>query len=95
MPDKSFSRENSSRRPSRLSTIKPFMLHFLVSGEAMTAAGAFTAAADGRTFTRGARINDLIFLTAAFWTTHKTTSNCGYMFVTHSILWCQGWLFTK
>jgi hypothetical protein len=60
----------------------------------MMAAGAFAAAADGRAFTRGTRINDLIFLATAFGTTHKTTSNCGYTFVTHRILWVKQWLFT-
>jgi hypothetical protein len=39
--------------------------------------GTFAAAANRGSFARGARINDLIFLTAALGTTHKTTANCG------------------
>jgi hypothetical protein len=72
-----------------------FMFHFLVGGEAMGAAGAFAAAADGCAFTRSTRINDLIFLTAAFGTTHKTTANCGYMFVTYWILWVKFMLIRR
>jgi hypothetical protein len=58
----------------------------------VAADGAFTATADGRAFSGGTRIYDFIFLTTAFRTTHKTTSNCGYTFVAHSILRCQGWV---
>jgi hypothetical protein len=70
------------------------VLDFLVSGEAVAAFGAFAAAADGRAFTRGARINDLVVLITAFWATHKTTANCGCIFVTHWILWVNTQLFT-
>src|SRR5262249_50762431 len=53
-------------------------LDFLVSREAMTAFRAFAAAADRSSFTRSARINDFIVLTAAFRTTHRSaTANCG------------------
>jgi hypothetical protein len=52
------------------------------------------AAADGRAFARGARINDLVILITAFWATHKTTANCGCTFVTHWVLWVKLCLFT-
>jgi hypothetical protein len=61
----------------------------------MIAADAFAAAADGRAFPRGSRINDLVFQTAAFGATHKTTANCGRTFVSHSILRCQGTVIHK
>jgi hypothetical protein len=63
---------------------------FLVSGETVLAGGTFTAAADGRPFTRGARIYHLIILTTALRATHKTTSNCGWLFLAHKALWRQG-----
>jgi hypothetical protein len=66
------------------------MLDFFVGGEAVGALQAFAAAADGRTFPGGTRIDDFIFLATALGATHKTTSNCGCLFVTHIILWCQG-----
>jgi hypothetical protein len=71
------------------------MFKFLISRKTVAAFGTFAAAANRRSFTRGARINDLIVLTTAFWATHKTTANCGYMFVTHKILWCQGRVIHK
>jgi len=37
----------------------------------------FAAAADGRAFPRGTRINDFVFLTTAIGTAHKTTPNGG------------------
>jgi hypothetical protein len=55
----------------------------------MIALGTFTAAANGRTFPGGTRINDLIFLTTALGATHKTTGNGGCTFVTHKSLGCQ------
>jgi hypothetical protein len=63
---------------------------FLVGGETVLAGGAFAAAADGRTFTRGTRINDLVILATAFGATHKTTANGGWLFVAHQALWRQG-----
>ena len=65
------------------------MFNFLVSGEPVAAAETLAASADGRAFSGGSRVNDLIFLATALGTTHKTTSNCGHLFVAHSILRCQ------
>ena len=50
---------------------KTFVLDFLVSGEAMSATGAFTAAADGGPFPRSTRINDLVILATALRAAHK------------------------
>src|SRR5471032_306034 len=77
--------------PVALQNHETLVLDFLVSGEAVAAFGAFAAAADGRAFARGARINDLVILITAFWATHKTTANCGCTFVTHWILWVKKW----
>jgi hypothetical protein len=66
------------------------VLDFFVGGETVMAGGTFAAAADGRAFSGGARVNDFVFLTSALGATHKTTAYCGSSFVTHKALWCQG-----
>jgi hypothetical protein len=49
---------------------KPFVLNHFVSGIAMTALQTLTASPNGRSFAGGTRIDDLIVLIAALWTTH-------------------------
>jgi hypothetical protein len=75
--------------PVALQNHQTLVLDFLVSGEAVSTPGTLAAAANGRAFARGARINDLVILITAFWATHKTTANCGCSFVAHFILWVK------
>jgi hypothetical protein len=72
-----------------------FVLNFFIGGKAMLTLGTFATAANGRAFTRGTRVNNPIFLATALGTTHKTTANCGWQFLTHKPLWRQGMLLIK
>jgi hypothetical protein len=51
------------------------MLNLFVGSEAVVALQTLAAAADGRAFAGGARVDDLVVLIAALWTAHKIPVN--------------------
>src|SRR5208337_2678751 len=57
--------------PIALDHHKSLMLNLFVGSEAVVALQTLAAAADGRAFAGGARVDDLVVLIAALWTAHK------------------------
>jgi hypothetical protein len=65
---------------------QPYTFNFFVGREPVLAPEAFPASANGRSFTRSARINHLVILTTTLGAAHKETTNCGCLFVSRNTL---------